>query len=130
MAKSRPGPAARAVRRPSPQAAELLQPVEPVMIPYLSWFKRQSCDLSTTQTPCLVRAMTVLRSRRHGSHLRHHDLPIGIAVCPTPDRRNAAHEVTAATALTSTSAPGTARPATYAATTSGAAPANSAAATG
>jgi hypothetical protein len=44
-----------------------------------------------------------------------------------PDERA---QVTAATALTSRSAPGTARPATRAETTGGAAPANSAAAIG
>lgn len=53
---------------------------------------------------------------------RHADLPAPAAP--------GAHEVTAATALTSRSAPGTASPATRAATTGGAAPANSAAATG
>jgi hypothetical protein len=53
---------------------------------------------------------------------RHADLPAS----PLPG----AHEGTAATALTSTSAPGTASPATRTPTTGGAAPANSAAATG
>ena len=52
----------------------------------------------------------------------------GTPICQP--RRTDAHEGSAATALTSTSAPGTASPATRTPTTGGAAPANSAAATG
>jgi hypothetical protein len=62
------------------------------------------------------------RRRLRISAPRHADLP--------PPSPPGAHEGTAATALTSSSAPGTASPATRAATTGGAAPANSAAATG
>jgi hypothetical protein len=59
---------------------------------------------------------------RARTDLQTHALPAS----PSPG----AHEVSAATALTSTSAPGTASPATRTPTTGGAAPASSAAATG